>query len=71
MPIVKMAPVDRAAIGRIDSPSEPSVGEEEEEILFIYILLRRDTDTQSVDAGRENCPELDQDQCGESLCGGY
>lgn len=37
MPIVKMAPVDRAAIGRIDSPSEPSVGEEEEGRDFIYL----------------------------------
>lgn len=40
-------------------------------ILFIYSLLRRDTDTQSEGIGLEQSPELDQDQCGESVCGGY
>lgn len=70
MPMVKMAPVDRAAIGRMDSPSEPSVGEDGF-YLFIYSLLRRDTDTQSVGTGLEQSPELDQDQCDESVCGGY
>lgn len=45
MPMVKMAPVDRAAIGRMDSPSEPSVGEDE---FYLFIAFSGETQTHSL-----------------------